>query len=351
MELLDQVDTLVFDKTGTLTETQPHVGKIYCCAHYDEDEILRFAAAAESKQTHPLAKAILQEAEKRQLILPTINDSEYKIGYGLTVEMDGRQIHVGSERFMVAENLPMPADLQEKQVLCNQEGYTLVVIAVDNQVVGGIELLPTIRPEAKKVISQLKKRRNIKSMYIISGDNEIPTRKLAQELGIDNYFAETLPENKAGLIEQLQQEGHFICYVGDGINDSIALKKSQVSVSLRGASTIATDTAQIILMDQGLNHLDSLFDLAGNFNANMKGTFAILLLPAIIGVSGAFLLGFGIGQTLALNIVGLLLGLGNSMTPLLKDSVSKKGPALQGPDNQQTTTPKLPHGNAYSSEN
>nr|VFJ66468.1 MAG: Cu2+-exporting ATPase [Candidatus Kentron sp. FM]VFJ66704.1 MAG: Cu2+-exporting ATPase [Candidatus Kentron sp. FM]VFK16353.1 MAG: Cu2+-exporting ATPase [Candidatus Kentron sp. FM] len=333
LELLNKVDTLVFDKTGTLTETQPHVGGIHCYSDYDENEILCFAAAAESKQTHPLAKAILQEAEERRLTLPVINDSEYKIGYGLTVEIAGQQIHVGSERFMAAENLPMPMDLQDKQALCNQEGYTLVVVAVDNQVVGGIELLPTIRPEAKEIIAQLKQRENIKSMYIISGDNEVPTRNLARELGIDHYFAETLPENKAGLIEQLQEEGHFICYVGDGINDSIALKKSQVSVSLRGASTIATDTAQIVLMDEGLNHLNAVFDLAESFNANMNRTFAILLLPAIIGVSGAFLLGFGLGTTVALNLTGLLAGIGNSMTPLLQGPAKQK---IEPPEPPQT---------------
>ncbi|VFM95705.1 MAG: Cu2+-exporting ATPase [Candidatus Kentron sp. G] len=331
LELLNKVDTLVFDKTGTLTETQPHVGGIHCYADYGENEILCFAAAAESKQTHPLAKAILQEAEERRLTLPAINESEYKIGYGLIVEVDGQQIHVGSERFMAAENLPMPMDLQEKQALCNREGYTLVVVAVDNQVVGGIELLPTIRPEAKEIIAQLKQRENITSMYIISGDNEVPTRNLARELGIDHYFAETLPENKAGLIEQLQEEGHFICYVGDGINDSIALKKSQVSISLRGASTIATDTAQIVLMDEGLSHLNAVFDLAESFNANMNRTFAILLLPAIIGVSGAFLLGFGLGTTVALNITALLAGIGNSMTPL-----------LQGPGKHNTELPEPP---------
>lgn len=332
LELLNQVDTLVFDKTGTLTETQPHVGRIHCCGDYGENEILRFAAAAESKQSHPLAKAIIEEAESRGLALPTIDDSEYKIGYGLTVAMDGCQVHVGSERFMAAENLPMPVELGEKQTLCNQEGYTLVLVAVNNQVVGGIELLPTIRPEAKAVIAQLKRREHIKSMYIISGDHEIPTRKLAQELGIENYFAETLPEHKAGLIERLQREGHFICYVGDGINDSIALKKSQVSVSLRGASTIATDTAQIVLMDEGLHRLDALFDLAASFDTNMDRTFAVLLVPAVIGVSGAFLLGFGIAHTLVLNIIGLFFGIGNSMTPLLESPDKLEPPSPDGPE-------------------
>jgi heavy metal translocating P-type ATPase len=320
LELLSQVDTIIFDKTGTLTEEQPHVGSIHCCSSYSEDDILTYAAAAECKQNHPLAQAILQEAQKRQLTLPSIDDSEYQIGYGLIVVVAGQTIHVGSERFMAKVGMSIPNSLKQQQQLCHEEGYTLVMVAIDNQVSGAIELLPTVRPEVKAIIRRLKQRKNIKAIYIISGDHEIPTRKLAQDIGVDHYFAETLPENKASIIEQLQQDGHFICYIGDGINDSIALKKSQVSISLRGASTIATDTAQIVLMDEGLNHLNALFDLADDFNANMDTTFAVMLVPAVISVGGVFLLGFGIPQTIILNMVGLILGLGNAMIPALKQS-------------------------------
>jgi len=298
LELLSQVDTIIFDKTGTLTEEQPHIGAIHCCSSYSENDILTYAAAAECKQNHPLAQAILQEAEKRQLTLPSIDDSEYKIGYGLIVVVAGHTIHVGSERFMVTVGMSIPISLKQQQQLCHEEGYTLVMVAIDNQVSGAIELLPTVRPEAKAIISRLKQRKNIKATYIISGDHEIPTRTLARDIGVDHYFAETLPENKATIIKQLQKKGHFICYIGDGINDSIALKQSQVSISLRGASTIATDTAQIVLMDGGLKHLNALFDLANDFNANMNTTFTVMLIPAVISVGGVFLLGFGIPQTI-----------------------------------------------------
>jgi P-type E1-E2 ATPase len=323
LELLRQVDTIIFDKTGTLTEEQPHVCTIYSCSSYSKNDILIYAATAEYKQKHPLAKAILQEAENRQLSVLPIEDSEYKLGYGIAVYVDGKTIYVGSERFMNVEGITIPSGIKQQQDFCHEQGYTLVIVAIDSEVIGAIELLPTVRPEAKVVIDSLKQRPNIKAMYIISGDHETPTKKLAQELGIDNYFAETLPEDKANIIEQLQQQGHFICYIGDGINDSIALKKSQVSISLRGASTIATDTANIVLMDQGLSHLNPLFDIAEKYNANMNRTFAFMIIPGIIGMSGAFLLGFTIAQTLVLNIIGLGLGVGNAMTPLLTDKPTK----------------------------
>lgn len=336
LELLNQVDTIVFDKTGTLTEEQPHLGAIHRYSDYTDNDILSYAAAAEYKQKHPLAQAILQEAQNRQLDIPVIADSEYKLGYGLIVKVAEQTIHVGSERFMRTENIPIPAALQAQQELSQQEGYSLVVVAVDNKIIGAIELLPTVRPEAKAVIRQLKQRPNIKATYIISGDHEIPTQKLAQMLGIDHYFAQTLPEDKANIIEQLQAQGHFICYIGDGINDSIAMKKSQVSISLRGASSVATDTAQIVLMDSGISHLNLLFEIAKDFNKNMDTMFAIMIVPAIMGVSGAFLLHFGAVQTLFLNLTSVFLAFGNAMIPLLKQS----GKPLKLEDQSRSSTNK-----------
>jgi Cu2+-exporting ATPase len=318
LDLLNQVDTIVFDKTGTLTKEQPYIEAIHAYAAYNEADVLTFAAAAETKQTHPIARAILHKAEMWQLTLPHIDEAEYKVGYGLSVVMDHQLVQVGSARFMEMTDITIPAATKDTLEFCQEQGHSVVLVAVDNTLVGAIELRPTLRPEAKEVIARLKKRRHIKSIYIISGDHETPTRKLAQDLGIDHYFAQTLPEKKAELIEQLQDEGKFICYIGDGINDSIALKKSQVSVSLRGASTVATDTAQIVLMDESLNQFADLFDLAKDFKSNMRTGFICLLIPTVIGMGGAFFLQFGMLQTLILTTSGLMAGVANSMLPLLK---------------------------------
>jgi Cu2+-exporting ATPase len=329
LELLNRVDTLVFDKTGTLTNEQPHVGAIYRCSEYTDDQIIGYAAAAEYKQKHPLAKAIIQEAENRQLPLPIIEDSAYKIGYGLSVIIAGKTIRVGSKRFVESEGIQIPDTIQQQYRLSHEAGYTLVMVAVDQQLMGAIELLPTVRPEAQAIIHRLKQRSQIKKTYIISGDNEIPTRKLAQELGIDHYFAETLPEHKAELIEHLQQQGYFIAYIGDGINDSIALKKAQVSISLAGASTVATDTAQIVLMANGLQHLDSLFQIADRFHTNMNTTFWLTLTPSVIGLGGVVFLGFGLGATVVFNLMGLLFGLSNvTAVPKLQSFLGKNAKLL-----------------------
>ena len=314
LELLSEVDTIVFDKTGTLTQEVPTVAKVYSNG-YLENERLTYAAAAEYKQTHPIALAIQQEAVRRGLNPPPINDAKYEVGYGLKVKVEEQLIRVGSERFMEMEGIAIPSNIKKKQEDGHEKGYSLVYIAIDNQLGGAIELRPTIRPEVKRIISQLTKRQ--KSLYIISGDHEKPTKKLAEELGIDHYFAQVLPQNKATLIEELQKEGKSVCFIGDGINDSIALKKANVSISLRGASTAATDTASIILMDGSLKELVALLDIAQNLDANLKTTTIMTVIPGVVCIGGVFFLHFGIVSAVMLFNIGLVASILNAMWPLI----------------------------------
>jgi Cu2+-exporting ATPase len=161
-------------------------------------------------------------------------------------------------------------------------------------------------------------------MLIISGDHEAPTKKLALKLGMDDYFSEVLPEEKANLITQLQAEGKSVCYVGDGINDAIALKKANVSISLRGASTVATDTAQVILMNQKLDQLEELFDLAQAYEANMKSIFATVITPSLIGLGGVFFLHYGLSYMILMSQVGFIGGIGVALSPLLQHKLEKE---------------------------
>jgi Cu2+-exporting ATPase len=314
LELLHRVDTVVFDKTGTLTLEQPQVGAIYGCNGWDENEILQYAAVAECKQTHPIAKAILQEAATRQVYAPLSGEVHYEVGYGIKVYADQEMIRVGSFRYMAMEGIAIPDTVKALQVESDAQGLSLVYVAIDDHLGGVIALHATVRPEAKRIVEALHERHL--SVVIISGDRQQVTRNLADALGVDRHYAETLPEDKARLIEQLQHEGHTVCFVGDGINDAIALKQANTSISLRGASTAATDTAQVILMDQSLNQLCKAFDIAKDFDANMRLGFAMTIIPGLIGLSGAFLLHFGLVAPILLNNTGLAIGLGNAMLPM-----------------------------------
>jgi heavy metal translocating P-type ATPase len=317
LDLLCEVDTVLFDKTGTLTRERPEVGRMIATNGFKPLQILRFAAAAERRFHHPIALAILQKAQELGLRLPPTDTTQYKVGYGIAVGIDGRRVRVGSRRFMEMEGVPLTGEVEAVLDDAHREGHSIVMIAVDNELGGALELRASIRPEVSGIVRGLRER-GIKHIAIISGDHEAPTRKLAEELGMDRYFAQVLPADKADYVEQLQREGRKVCFVGDGINDAIALKKANVSISLRGATSIATDTAHVVFMEQGLGKLCELRDIARDLERNVRNSWIMILVPNIACVVGVFTLGFGIGASVVTNNVAALGALGNGLWPMRK---------------------------------
>jgi heavy metal translocating P-type ATPase len=317
LELMNEVDTVLFDKTGTLTRERPEVGRIIASDGFTPGRILQFAAAAERRFHHPIALAILHKARELDLILPATDDTQYKVGYGITVQVEGHTIRVGSRRFLESEGITPTPEAREALEEAHREGYTMVMVGVDDKLGGAIELQAAVRPEVREIVEGLR-RRGIKHIAIISGDHEAPTRKLAESLGMDRYFAQVLPADKAEYVEKLQQEGCKVCFVGDGINDSIALKKANVSISLRGASSIATDTAHIVFLEEGLAKLCELRDIARELDRNVKRSWSMILAPNIACIAGVFTMGFGIMASVVTNNVAALAALGNGVLPLRK---------------------------------
>lgn len=316
LESLRQVDTVVFDKTGTLTLEQPTIGAIYRFGDYDENQVIGYAASAEFRQTHPVARAISDKARQFGITLTTPENTRYDVGYGIKVWMGQEEVHVGSRRFMQREGVSLPEGLDTLQERAETLGYSLIYVGVQGVVAGILEMQPSIRPEAHELIKLLHRRGM--TTYIISGDHEEPTRNIANQLGVGHFFAETLPENKAELINRLRREGKFVCYVGDGINDAIALKSAQVSISLKGASTAATDTAQIIFMDGTLGSLSKLLQIADDFEHTMRNNLLLSIAPGLVNIGGIYLLHTGIAASMGLFYAGTAAGLANTVMPLIK---------------------------------
>lgn len=329
LELLNGIDTVVFDKTGTLTQEQPHVGEIYTNDGFSADEVLTFAAAADAKQSHPIARAIVHAAEERALSLPELEQASFRVGYGVEAMIAGKRIRVGSARFMAQEGIEITKEVQEAQARAHELGYSVIFVGVDGRLGGAMELRPTIRAEVRSVVEALKARGL--TLYILSGDQERPTRHMAASLGIDHYFAEVLPNDKAAMVKKLQAEGHKVCFVGDGINDSIALKQANTSVSLSGATTVALDTAQIVLLDGNLHKLPALFVLSRDFENNMRVCMLTNIVPSIILIWGIFYLNFSIYTAVLFYNVTFLLSIGNAMLPRLlarkESATSPEAPA------------------------
>ncbi|EDN68269.1 cation transporting ATPase [Beggiatoa sp. PS] len=344
LERLSQVNVIVFDKNSTLTQEKPKIVKIHTfnCIHVNQ--LLYYAAIAKFKQTHPIAKAIVQEAYRRGLNLPTISDSQYEIiGHGTKMTFSHHCIRVGSSRFIKREGIVIPEEIKTLVSHSQKHGYFIVLVAIDYKIAGIIELHSSIHPEAKQIIEGLQKRDL--SLYLMSEEPERLTQQFAEQLGIENYVAETSIEDKVHLIEKLQAEGKKVCFIGDGINDSLALKQADVSISLHDASAIATDTAQIIIKGHNLEPLLQLFELSDELNRNLNRGVLMIVVPGLITIGGVFIRHVGLLASVVLNNFGLLGGVSNSMLPLLKHQEPKKNQPEQPTEQPiQPTQPNQPSG-------
>ncbi len=328
LEKLAEVDTIIFDKTGTLTEKIPQIECIVVCNGFTEKQLLQYAVTAEQRQKHPIAQAVCQAAAQQSLHSFPLENSDYEVGYGIRVsfidpEADSKMqtILLGSERFMENAKINIPNDIKAVQIECAEKGHSLVYIALENQcLMGVIELRPSLRKNAKEVATAL--RQQGMTLYIISGDQQNPTQQLAQTLGIENYYAETLPEDKAKIVESLQKQGHKVCFIGDGINDAVALQKADVAISLHGAATIATDTAEIVLIKPDLAYLPYLLQMANDLNNRINSGTIINTVSSITCVTGILIFGMGISGAVFLYYSTLGVNIANTMIPIMREKTS-----------------------------
>ncbi len=317
LERLREVDTFLFDKTGTLTRERPEVGRILTYDRYDETRILSWAAAAENKFSHPIAKAILDRFHHLNLPMPDTDETKYAVGYGVSVGVDGHIVRVGSARYLRHEGIKLPPELDHEVERVHDEGNSMILVGVDNALGGALELRAAERNEAQDVISGLRER-GARHLAIISGDHQRPTERLARKLGMDRYFAEVLPQDKAQYVKTLQEEGRRVCFIGDGVNDSIALKQADVSISLRGASSIATDTAEIVFMEESLEKLLQVRDISTELHRNTRNSWYMIVGTNAVCIAGALFSNFGVMHSMVFNQVGGLAAVANGLLPLRK---------------------------------
>lgn len=332
LEQISSIDTLLFDKTGTLTDGALNVSAIHVVhADFQEADILFYAALAEHQLTHPIAKAIMQHAALAGVDVNNLDAIEYRQGFGIVVHYNDYTIHVGSARFMVAESIAIPDSAQVLQTDIHEQGHSLVMVAVDSAIAGIIELQATLRPEVQAVFKSLREH-GIKHIGIVSGDHVAPTQKLAEQLNVDSFFAEVLPEDKAGIVKQFQAEGHNVCFIGDGVNDTIAMRQADLSVSLRGATTLAIDVADIILTNSDLNSLCELMVLSEKLENNLKRGLWICYSGMGIVLAGTVFSHIGVLASMGVHFVLGSGAIGNAMLPLLEINKENAGDTLENPD-------------------
>ena len=323
LEQLRDVDVVLFDKTGTLTEDLPSVHEIHAWGHTPE-EVLRYAAGAEAGLTHPLARAIQKRAADDGLLIPAGagDEAAYELGYGIRMLVEGTKVRLGSAAFMSREGIRIPAKVKRLAEDIHLQGHSIIYVALGSTLAGVIEMRSTIRPEAAAVIAALRAS-GVPHLSILSGDHEAPTAHLAAELGFDSYCSSLLPQGKSDYIKALQAAGKVVCFIGDGINDSLALKQAQVGISMTGASRIATETAQVVLMDPNLSAVTTVFQISHDLRRSIdQDSILSSWIPGAIGSGLALFAGVGVAPILVLHSVFLAVGMANASRPLTSKQAS-----------------------------
>ena len=244
---------VAFDKTGTLTEGRPSLSAITPLAAA-EREVLRLAAALEQGSEHPLARAILAAARERALTFPMVSDFRALVGRGVTGTIEGRALNLGNERLMDELGVLSP-NVRQALEAAERAGQTAVVLATTEEALGILAIGDRIRSEASQALQALR-RLGIRKMVMLTGDNEGAARAVAGRLGIDEYRAALLPEDKVNVIRELEGRGERVVFVGDGVNDAPALATATVGIAMGAAGTdVALETADVALMADDLSKL------------------------------------------------------------------------------------------------
>ncbi|MDD4700081.1 MAG: cation-translocating P-type ATPase [Oscillospiraceae bacterium] len=288
MEKLGTVKVVAFDKTGTLTIGKPSVTKIKAF-DIDQDELLRIAAIGESYSEHPLGKAIISKATERlgkTNVVP--DDAEIVTGQGLRFILDGEEYLIGNRKLFGNHgiNVESHEDYLRSE---EQKGQTAIIIGKADHIYGIISIADIVRDDAKALVANLKSQ-GIKKVVMLTGDNRLAAKEIAEEVGLDDYYSELLPEDKVRVLGELQSKYGSVAMVGDGVNDAPALASADLGIAIGGVgSDVAMETADVVLMSSEVGKLSYAVGLSRATVRNMKQNISFALLVAALLLAGVLM--------------------------------------------------------------
>ena len=321
LEAVAKADTIVFDKTGTLTKAKPVVAGVVPFEGRDPDEMLRIAACLEEHFPHSMANAVVSESVRRGLVHEEMHSKvEYIVAHGIASRIGNDRVIIGSSHFVFEDEKCVIPEGEEEKFHSLPPEYSHLYLAVAGRLAAVICIEDPLREEARGVIQKLKTL-GISKVVMMTGDSERTARSIAARVGVDEYYSEVLPEDKAGYVETAKEEGHKVIMVGDGINDSPALSAADAGIAISEGAEIAREIADITISEDSMDRLVALKLISNALMRRVNGNYRF-----VIGFNlGLILLGvFGIlppaASALLHNTSTIALSL-NSMTNLLKEPV------------------------------
>lgn len=300
LEAVAEADTIVFDKTGTLTKAQPTVVEVIPFDDRSPDELLRIAACLEEHFPHSMATAVVVEAMKRGLVHEELHTKvEYIVAHGISSTINDKKIIIGSHHFVFEDEGAVVPEDRKEQFEQLPEQYSHLYMAMDGKLVAVICIEDPLRVETAEVIRELK-HLGIHKVVMMTGDNDRIAANIAQKAGVDAYYSEVLPEDKANFVEQEKKAGHKVIMVGDGINDSPALSAADVGIAISDGAEIAREIADVTIAADDLREIITLKKISNALMKRIDRNYKV-----IVGFNTALIL-FGVGGVLQPTMSALL---------------------------------------------
>ena len=277
LEALSKADTIVFDKTGTLTRATPQVVEVVPFSGCNEREVLQLAACLEEHFPHSMANAVVRAAKERGISHEEMHSEvEYIVAHGIASRVGGERVVIGSHHFVFEdEKCTIPAAEQQKFDAL-KPAYSHLYMAASGQLVGVICISDPLRPEAAAVLNGLRAL-GIKNTVMMTGDSERTAAAIAKQVGVDRFFAEVLPEDKANFVQQAKAEGHTVVMIGDGINDSPALSAADIGIAINSGAAIAREIADVTIKADSLEELVILKTIANSLQRRVSANYRFVL--------------------------------------------------------------------------
>jgi len=333
LEISEKLTTIVFDKTGTLTKGKPEVTDIIGSG-IENRALLRLAASVEKNSQHPLAEAIVRKAQEEGIELEESEGFDTFGGKGVTAKV-GRKVVLIGNRILFSERNISYQEVEEKIVQLEEEGNTVILIAIDNEIGGVIAIADTLKERTKDAIKEFK---NMKfTVVMITGDNARTAHAIAKQIGIENVLAEVLPQDKADGVKKLQERGEVVAFVGDGINDAPALAQADVGIAIGSGTDVAIESGEIVLIKDNLMDAVASVQLSKKVMSRIKQNlfWAFAYNTALIPVAAGILFPF-FGITFKPELAGLAMAM-SSVTVVSLSLMLKRyqPPAKKGEKNER----------------
>jgi len=275
------ITAILFDKTGTLTGGKPVVTDVISVSVITKERIIEIASGLESESEHPIATAVVNYAEEKKLAIEKISDFESVTGFGVQAKMDGKNLALGNVRFM--KKLGVDVDAQVEQIAkLEAQAKTVIVLSVSGKLAGIIAVADAVKEKAGNTVAQLKKE-GLK-VVMITGDNQATAKAIANELGIDAFEAEVLPDQKLEIVKKYQQAGEKVAFVGDGINDAPAITQADLGIAVGTGTDIAIESGQIVLIGGGPEKVIEAIKLACDTHRIIKQNLFWAFFYNVVGI-------------------------------------------------------------------